>query len=289
MLNVKFSIVMPAYNVEKYIDKAIQSVINQSYTNWELIIVDDGSSDNTWALIKQYRDVRISSIKSKNNGVSHARNIGLKKATGDYIVFLDADDYLEDWTLKKVNQELRKKDVDVLIGTFNCIKESPDLKFLRSEILSPKMINNCSQRDVLQYIYDIRLIFTVWRFIVKKSIIYDNNLYFVDKILHEDEDWVTRMLIVAQTFSCISKPYYNYRIRNNSIMTTSDNYEHFKLKNDSRYRNASTFLELANSCEFDYIREFLYRCAYKNVQQVYLDIKKKSNPSYPIGRRRNEK
>lgn len=289
MGNVKFSIIMPAYNVENYIKQAVDSVINQTYDEWELIVVDDGSTDNTWEILKSYKDKRIKTIKSKNQGVSHARNVGLKKATGDYIVFLDSDDYLENWLLKNVNKELKKNDIDVFVGTFNCVKDSPDLKFLRSEILNSKMINNRSKEDVLEYIYNIRLIFTVWRFIVKKSLMDDNNLYFVDKILHEDEDWVTRMLITANKFHCITKPYYNYRIRHNSIMTTNDSYDHFKLKNDSRYRNASSFLELANNYEEKYIKEFLYRCAYKNVQQVYLDIKKKSNPSYPTGRRRNEK
>ena len=89
------SIIVPVYNIEKYIDECIQSVLNQTYTAWELILVDDGSTDNSGNICDEYAktDTRIKVLHQKNQGVSAARNIALDKAEGDYIMFLDADDY----------------------------------------------------------------------------------------------------------------------------------------------------------------------------------------------------
>lgn len=287
-MNVKFSIILPAYNVEKYIEQAVNSVINQTYSNWELIIVNDGSTDSTLDILKRYKAKNIKVITTKNNGVAKARNLALKHATGDYIVFLDGDDFLENWILKKVNSLCKKNlDIQAFLGTFNCVKEKDYLKFLRSEILQSSRINGCSHEQILEYVYEIRLIFTIWRFIVKRSFILENNLMFKEGILHEDEDWVTRMLVYVRNLHCITKPFYNYRIRENSIMTNKS-YEHFKLKNDSKYRNTCYFLDWAQG-QKEYIRQFLYRCAYKNAQEISKDIKKEANAYYPKGRRRSEK
>ena len=287
-MDIKFSVILPAYNVENYLEQAVDSVLNQNYKNWELIIVNDGSTDQTLKKAKSFKNNNIKVFSTKNKGVANARNVGLKNATGDYVVFLDGDDYLEPWLFKQINTLVKKNsNVDAFIGTFNCIKEQDYFKYLRPEILEKKRINDCSHEQILEYIYEIRLIFTVWRFIVKRSFIEENKLFFEPKILHEDEDWVARMLVYARNFYCITKPFYNYRIRENSIMRNTS-FEYFKLKNDSRYRNASFFIDWAVGKD-EYIRKFLYRCAYKNVEQVYQDIKKKSAPYYPKGRRRNEK
>jgi len=87
------SIIMPAYNADKYIHTAIESILNQTYQNWELLIINDGSTDNTEAIIKNYTDIRIITIKHKNLGVSAARNVGLSEMKGTYFCFLDADDF----------------------------------------------------------------------------------------------------------------------------------------------------------------------------------------------------
>jgi glycosyltransferase involved in cell wall biosynthesis len=98
----KVSVIVPAYNVESYIHRAIESVIGQTYENVELVVVDDGSEDNTWNIIKKYakQDVRIKAIRQKNQGVSAARNTALDALTGDYAVFLDSDDWLEEGTIE---------------------------------------------------------------------------------------------------------------------------------------------------------------------------------------------
>ena len=100
MNNIDISIIMPAYNAQKYIKESIDSVLNQSFENFELIIINDGSKDNTEHIIKEYQDQRIVLISQKNGGVSNARNAGLKLAKGKYITFLDADDTFPKDSLK---------------------------------------------------------------------------------------------------------------------------------------------------------------------------------------------
>lgn len=281
MGNVKFSIIVPVYCVEKYIEKCVDSVLTQSYDSWELLLIDDGSTDGTIDYLHKLKNnKKIKVIFSNHKGVSNARNVGLKCAAGDYIVFLDSDDYLEPWLLENINTKLKRNKPDIFIGMFNTLVEGALPKTCESEKLQKKYINKRTHSELLEYFYNLRLIFTVWRFIVKRDVITNNNIFFKENILHEDEDWVTRMLIHIKNAQLIEKPFYNYRVRKNSIMTNTD-YSIFRLKNDSRYMIACNFIDMAEKSEKQYVRDFLYRCAYKNIRQIYSDVKKKSNPHYP--------
>ena len=97
MNKYKFSIIVPVYNVENYVDKCIKSILNQTYKNYEVIIINDGSTDNSLNIINKYKNnKKIKIITQKNKGLSNARNNGMKMATGDYLLFIDSDDYIED-------------------------------------------------------------------------------------------------------------------------------------------------------------------------------------------------
>ena len=119
---MKFSIIVPTFNREEYIIKCIDSVLDQTYDNFELIIVDDGSTDNTENLVKKYQDKRIKYFKNENHGIGYSRNFGLNKAKGDYIFFLDSDDYLEENMLEEVSKEIKQN--DILIFNYKEIFES---------------------------------------------------------------------------------------------------------------------------------------------------------------------
>ena len=103
---MKFSIVVPVYNVEKYINKALDSILNQTYNNFEVIIVNDGSTDNSQKIIDKYTklDKRFKSYKKENGGLSSTRNFGIKYTTGDYLLFIDSDDYIEKDYLEQANK-----------------------------------------------------------------------------------------------------------------------------------------------------------------------------------------
>lgn len=117
---VKISIIMPIYNGEKYLNKAIESIINQSYDNYELILVDDGSKDNTREICQSYtKNNKVKYYHIENSGVSSARNFGIDKCTGEYITFLDADDYFDLKALEKYNDVITKNDYDLIITSYN--------------------------------------------------------------------------------------------------------------------------------------------------------------------------
>ena len=278
---MKFSIVVPVYNSEKYITEWIASVLNQSYKNWELILVDDGSSDSSKAICikyaQQYPD-QIFVYESKNFGVSHARNIAIKKANGDYVVFLDSDDYLLNKNFfEYLNNVSQTQNIDCFIGEFNSFSENENIPPLKDKKISKDEINNMPQEEVLEYFYRLRLIFTVWRFVVKRQLIQDNNLQFTENIIHEDEEWCTRMLLCATTFNKIPFPHYMYRRRANSIMSTGD-FVHFY----NYLKVTELILNTAQKQEKKYKKIFAQRCAYKCAGLVYFGLKDISEFLPPI-------
>lgn len=122
---VKVSIIMPVYNKEAYVKKSIQSVINQSFKAWELIIIDDGSKDNSLSICKSFKDDRIRVISVENGGASKARNLGLDCAKGEYITFIDSDDYVSSDYL----ENLYKPEYDFIISGVNKIKDCGEVFF----------------------------------------------------------------------------------------------------------------------------------------------------------------
>jgi glycosyltransferase involved in cell wall biosynthesis len=119
------SIIMPVYNAEKYISEAIQSVLHQTYTNWELLIINDGSTDNSYKIIKSFSDSRIRYFEQPNQGVSTARNIGLQHMQGNYFCFLDADDWLPDHSLSaRLEVFQRDPDIEFVDGCVQVIKDN---------------------------------------------------------------------------------------------------------------------------------------------------------------------
>lgn len=119
-----FSIISPVYNTEKYLDKFIKSVINQTYIDFELILVDDGSTDKSFDICKYYANIdrRVKIFQQNNTGAGGARNFGISKATGKYILFWDSDDWVASNALEILNNELSQKDVDMLIYNFCEVK-----------------------------------------------------------------------------------------------------------------------------------------------------------------------
>lgn len=120
------SIITPAYNAQRFIGEAIKSVINQSWQNWEMLVIDDGSQDNTSAICQEYCDVdnRVKLIKTPNHGVSHARNLGLKSAKGEYIGFLDADDVVDPDYISRIVRKLEEADADIVGATVVSVDEN---------------------------------------------------------------------------------------------------------------------------------------------------------------------
>ena len=280
MKEIKISVVIPVYNTQQYLKECIDSILAQNYDNWEAFLVDDGSSDQSFEVCKEYKKQYPDKIfikRIKHKGVSVARNYALKRASGDYIVFLDSDDYIKPNLFKHINENANKS-IDVFVGEFDSISEDPEnLPPLGCETIEKEFIDNKDQEFVLNYLYDLRLIFTLWRFVVKASLIKENKIYLLPNIIHEDEEWVAKLLLNAKTFEKIPFRHYVYRKRKQSIMST-DGLFHYRCM----LKVADKLLEYAENETCEYKKLFLYRCAYKNASQVYWNVRSMSKPSIPI-------
>ena len=208
----KFSIIVPVYNVEEYIDECLSSIFNQSYKDFEVIVVDDGTKDNSMDIVNKY-DVTV--VKEENSGLSTARNNGVKKAKGEYLLFVDSDDYLEKDLLKNVNDNL---------------EDNPDIvRFQIKEITGNKEtnyeeepFNTINGVDAFSKISKYHYIENAWAYAINKKYYQDNNYKFNDGTYHEDFGLIPLVIIKANKVKSISYIGYNYRQRNNSIMNSND-------------------------------------------------------------------
>ena len=208
---VKISIIIPVYNTSHYLNRCVDSIINQDFTDYEIILIDDGSTDSSGNICNQYSNMYrfITTIHKENGGLSDARNEGLKYATGEYILFIDSDDYISENSLVSLN---------------DTINESPeaDVIFLEVFKLFDEILGE-SHEKVLAHIANLpKFPASASSKLVRRAIILDNGLYFVKNQLNEDIDWTIHLLITAKTFNyCPNYCYYYRQNRADSITHTA--------------------------------------------------------------------
>ncbi len=218
------SIVIPVYNTSIYLEKCINTVINQTYSNLEIIIVDDGSTDNSAKICEEFscKDNRIKVIHQKNSGLSAARNTGIKNATGDYILFIDSDDYIDLYYVEKLEKSITKELADIAVcGIIYFEEESVPLSI--QEAKKTTVLNNNEQMRAFltqeQYIP-----VSTWTKMYKRSLF--NTLRFPVGKYHEDIFTTYKLLDLSQRTVVIPEALYWYRQRPNSIMNSSFNLHH---------------------------------------------------------------
>ncbi len=216
---MKLSIIIPAYNAEAYLPQCLDSILAQEHQGCEVIVVDDGSTDGTAALLERYPDVKV--IHQENRGMSTARNRGLDEARGEYILFVDSDDLLTDSALETLVAELSGED----IIAFNAKK----LHDATGEQTYHPTIREPETTDGWTYFCRHRLEATdihfvcIWQRAYRRQFLIDNNLRFADGILRAEDDlFTTQAMLAAKTLRTITPCLYIYRIRANSITTTVD-------------------------------------------------------------------
>ena len=216
---MKLSIIIPAYNAEAYLPQCLDSILAQEHSGCEVIVVDDGSTDGTAALLQRYPDVKV--IHQANRGMSTARNRGLDEARGEYILFVDSDDLLTDGALETLVAELSGED----IIAFNAKK----LHDATGEQTYHPTIREPETTDGWTYFCRHRLEATdihfvcIWQRAYRRQFLIDNNLRFADGILRAEDDlFTTQAMLAAKTLRTITPCLYIYRIRANSITTTVD-------------------------------------------------------------------
>lgn len=223
-MKIRFSIIVPVYNVEKYLISAIESVLKQSYSNFELILVDDGSTDNCPSIIEKYvsRDSRLIPIHQKNSGLSSARNSGLRIARGEYIVFLDSDDMLNVDILSKIDAIIvEQNSPELIIGNMlsmrgdaiSCVNDF-DSKLVKKESLMETI-----QEFVRKYSW---IPWAAYQSVYKRSFLQDNCLFYDENIIGaEDCDFFLSMMSRVKSFYVTEEKLVIYRVsREGSIISS---------------------------------------------------------------------
>ena len=210
------SVIIPIYKVEKYLNKCIDSVLNQVYENLEIILVDDGSPDNCPQICDSYakQDPRIVVIHKKNGGLSDARNAGIEIAHGEYVLFVDSDDWIHEKCIHLLYEYCNKYDADIAIGNHRKFSEidvtieQNDIKEKDYEIISA---TEACKRNCFEVVF-----VTSWGKLIKRKLI-SNNLFPKGKI-HEDEFSTYKLLFKSNKIIYTSNEIYYYLIRSTSIM-----------------------------------------------------------------------
>lgn len=211
---MKFSVVIPVYNVDQYLPQCLESLHTQDFADFEVICVNDGSTDRSREILSEWagKMPQIRVIDRVNGGLSAARNTGLETASGDYVVFVDSDDWVEPTMLSRLAEEAHGEDMIC----FACRKSDSDA----TDTLIPEQNDGWSyyNRHALEH-REVPFV-CVWQRCYRREFLMDNSLRFREGILHEDNEFTPRACQKAKSIKVIPDVLYNYRIRSGSIMTT---------------------------------------------------------------------
>lgn len=207
------SIVIPVYNVEKYLQECISSIKNCDKDKIEIIFVDDGSTDQSGIICKNYseKNYNVKYVRQENKGLSEARNTGIRKATGEYILFLDSDDYLYPNALEQIQNDITmNNECDFYIGRayeFLDGDKKYDLCQMDYDLIKEKTPIEIFQRlDKNPEFW-----FAAWLIIIRRQFLLENTLFFKSGIYHEDELWVPTVFVKASSIGMLNYGFYCYR------------------------------------------------------------------------------
>lgn len=254
--NPKISVIVPVYNVEEFLKQCLDSLINQSYKNIEIVVVNDKSPDNSQQIIDDYKnkDNRIISIIHKvNKGLGGARNTGIENATGDYIGFLDSDDWLKTNTFEKLVEEINSSNSDVI--KYGRIEKFIDYETYFSPKLNKKYTNGWN--ELIDS--DKSKVFTpvCSGSIYKTNLLKENKILFPEKLLFEDFSFTFKTQILAKSISYIDGYYYYWRRDREGSITYTMNKKDVDvcttLKIIDDFLKENNQLNIINSADYNYL------------------------------------
>ena len=285
-MSQKISVIIPVYNVEKYLDKCVQSVINQTYTELEIILVDDGSTDKSGVLCDEYakRDERIKVIHKSNGGLSQARNYALDVITGDYVFFLDSDYFLALTALEKMERITEEEQADIVA----CL----DKRFTDEDVFGEKKGETLyfTREEMLQGTFTQNKNY----FIISCAKLYEASLFngvrFIEGVIHEDEFICHKIYAQTKKVAVLQEELYFYRENPNSITGVKYNPKRYQyllaLKERADFFRENNFPFYQNFALY-----FAYRCidlyfevppSFKERKQVKKEIKKTYKYAYTL-------
>lgn len=286
-MKLNVSIIIAAYNIEEYIARCINSITNQTLQNIEIIVVNDGSNDNTLNEIRNlaFNDKRIKIIDKKNEGSMEARKSGMEIANGKYILFVDGDDWLELNALELLYNNAENNNSDIVI--YNAYR-SDDNKKIKLDIFKRDLNKDCIKNLFLENIYPC-----IWSKFLKLDYIKKNNIEFVSDISYaEDVATSASLFMYNPTISYVNKYLYNYYQRNNSITNTINNkvleisdamnFINRKLKENNlydKYKEEYEYMIYNHIMEYQLLNKYYnYEELGKYIQKIYksnnIDINK---------------
>lgn len=209
---VKVSIIVPIYNTEKYLIKCLDSLVNQTLTDIEILLINDGSTDNSQKIIdeyvKKYPNI-CRCFRQENSGQACARNVGINSARGDFIAFVDSDDYVDITAYEKAYDFAIKNDLDII--SFDFFKEDEKQNY----------VSESSYYYFDGYPDDIKYVLnetSAWNKLIRKKVLDDNNIRFTENIIYEDLELIPRLALYTSKIGYLKDQLYHYIIRENSTM-----------------------------------------------------------------------
>lgn len=223
MSGIKVSVIVPVYNVEKYLEECVDSLISQTLKDIEILLIDDGSTDFSGNICdryaQKYENVRV--IHKENEGQGKARNIGLLHVQGKYVYYMDSDDLLDQQALQFLYDEAEKHQLDVILFSAECFSDETDIEFNPAEYKRTKYLNEIMPgEELFAKVFSINEYYCSipMRFYNRKYLV-DNKFEFPVDIIHEDELFGFFSLVQSQKAECINNCFYKRRFRKGSTMT----------------------------------------------------------------------
>lgn len=224
---IKVSVIVPVYNVEKYLDECVTSLINQTLDEIEILLIDDGSTDSSGVMCDKYAEKynKINVVHKVNGGLGDARNVGFSKAKGKYVYFIDSDDLLDVGALKFLYEEAENKCLDMILFSAESFSDEEELKFNSTEYQRTKFLNEVKTgKELFENLYSVREYYASIPLRFYNRQFFLKNGYVFPDIIHEDEYPGFLSLLEAERVECIEYKFYKRRFRSGSIMTSEKAY-----------------------------------------------------------------
>lgn len=213
----KISVIVPIYNIEQYLEKCLYSILDQTFESYEVILVEDGSTDNSKEIAERFVELHSDKFKlvcQENRGLSGARNTGMLYATGEYVCFIDSDDTVAPTYLEVLYQQAKYTGAELVVCAFHSVDENGNsIKTYREDLVSGQVYN----------LHDEKKVFLIqnaaWNKLYKREVIVDNNLQFTEGAWYEDLRFTKKYLLLAQRIVYCDQVLYNYLQRAGSIMS----------------------------------------------------------------------
>ena len=277
---MKFSIIVPVWNTEKYLRKCLTSILNQTYENYEVIIINDGSPDNSNQIIDEFvkNDNRFIDYSKENTGLSDTRNFGVKKATGDYLLFLDSDDYYNSELLEKLNK--CSKDNDII--KFGCTLVNNNYNLIKT--YKKTIFENINDVEALKILVTDELLDSTCIYAFKTSFYKKNKFEFLKNCRYEDFGLIPFVLLKAKTITSIEYNGYNYVklensfINDKSYLKEKNKFIDFVKQYQLLMKNINNSKEVQE--KIDILNIYIVDCMVRKYNSLNLKLKKEFKKIY---------